>query len=155
METPLFAISSEWGRLPLADVEAAIGRNLWLISDRCKAVFEAIDPGAFEFQAIEIIGPDGQQSSKTSHWLCDVVRYLDALDVAKSNARLEILADGVKRILTRPGSEVFRATEVEDSQVFRLMHAPYKKYVTEKVAEAIRAASLSGFMLCDGGKVDA
>jgi hypothetical protein len=35
------------------------------------------------------------------------------------------------------------------------MHAPYKKYVTEKVAEAIRAASLSGFMLCDGGKVDA
>jgi hypothetical protein len=156
MEVPVFAVSAEWGRLPLADVEAAVGRNLWLISDRCKAVFESLDREAFEFQPVEIVERDSQRPlSGLRYWLCDVVRYLDALDEEKSKARVEILSNGVKRVIPRIGSEVFRPGIVRGNEAFRLMYAPNSKYVTEQFTDRIRTAGLSGFMLSDGGHIDA
>lgn len=158
METPVFVIDRGKGRVPLADVEPAIGRDIWLISDRAKQVFQNVDPHAFEFIAVETrVRRDASEVVGPKYWLCDLVRFLDALDEEKSNADVRLLEDGTKRARRKlVGGEVLKSAMIGGSNhIFRLMHAPTSIYATETFVKAIRKARLTGITLGDGGRLDA
>jgi len=88
---PLFLSDKKLGRTDW-DFEGYCG--YWLISDRMKIVLERVDPGAFAFLKCRVELPDG--SDGPVHWLCDVVRVLDALDEERSKIRIGVADDGSK-----------------------------------------------------------
>jgi Protein of unknown function (DUF1629) len=75
-EAPRFLFDKSAGRLPLDLEEVGV---YWLVSDRTKSVFEAVDPAGFAFLACDVRLPSGDYDGP-SYWLCDVLRVLDALD---------------------------------------------------------------------------
>lgn len=159
METPLFLIDPAKGRVPLADVEPAIGRDIWLISGRAKRVFENVDAAGFEFVRVKIKtrSDHAEVQSDPEYWLCDVVRFLDALDEEKSSAVVKSLSNGVKRARRRGiGTEVLKSSVIgRDSHIFRLMYAPSAVYATESFVDAVTKAKLTGVKIGDGGRLDA
>jgi len=60
----------------------------WLVSEPLKQVFESVDPEGFAFAECEFILHDGSVGPK--HYLCDVVRTLDAVDETASTLRIEL-----------------------------------------------------------------
>jgi Protein of unknown function (DUF1629) len=79
---PCFIFDRKRGRLP-TDLEQY--RNFWLVSDRTKTVFQAVDTGAFAFCECMVKLPDGDYDGPR-YWLCNVTRILGALDEAQSRA---------------------------------------------------------------------
>ena len=75
-EIPRLIVGKNRKRRPPRDLEEY--HDYWLVSDRLKALFEAIDPDAFAFQACDVRWRDGSPGPQL--WLCDVVRTLDAID---------------------------------------------------------------------------
>src|SRR5690348_2258652 len=60
-------------------------RTMWLLSDRAKTTMAAVDATAFEFCEAETLWSDGSQGPPL--WIADVVRFLDAVDEAKSKVQ--------------------------------------------------------------------
>ncbi len=58
----------------------------WLVSEPLKQVLESVDPEGFAFAECEFILHDGTVGPK--HYLCDVVRTLDAVDETTSKIRI-------------------------------------------------------------------
>src|SRR5262249_39108536 len=73
-EKPRVVIGKRKSGPPPSDME--LYHSYWLISDRLKSLFEAVDPPAFAFQACDVKLRDG--SPGPVYWLCDVVRVLEA-----------------------------------------------------------------------------
>ena len=74
-EKPRFLFDKKLGRPP-RDIEGYVRH--WLISDKLKVVFEAVDRDAFAFASCDVRLPDG--TAGPHRWLCTVTRVLDALD---------------------------------------------------------------------------
>jgi len=60
----------------------------WLVSEPLKQVLESVDPEGFAFAECEFTLHDGSVGPK--HYLCDVVRTLDAVDETTSKLRIEL-----------------------------------------------------------------
>lgn len=73
----------------LNDFQVAF-EGYWLVSDRLKRVFEAVDPEGFQFVPCELVCFDG--SVGPLYYLCDVIRTLDAVDEDVSDVR--VLTEG-------------------------------------------------------------
>jgi uncharacterized protein DUF1629 len=73
-EKPHVVIGKRKKGPPPSDIE--LFHSYWLISDRLKSVFELVDPAAFAFQSCDVTLRDGSQGP--IHWLCDVIRVLEA-----------------------------------------------------------------------------
>lgn len=148
METPIFEVSKRHGpRVPLLDVEP-LGRGLWLVSENCKRVLERVDPEAFEFLKVETrIERAGEFISGPQYWLCDVIRFLDALDEAKTRGvTVKIYPGGIKRVEIRGrDKQVFFRRSIGNAKVFRLLHAPWGVYVTAELVDAVRAEGITNF----------
>ncbi|MDV3467260.1 DUF1629 domain-containing protein [Stenotrophomonas sp. C3(2023)] len=69
------------------DLASSFG-GYWLVSEPLKRVFESVDPEGFAFAECEFILHDGTVGPK--HYLCDVVRILDAVDETTSKIRIEL-----------------------------------------------------------------
>ncbi|MDV3469230.1 DUF1629 domain-containing protein [Stenotrophomonas sp. C3(2023)] len=67
------------------DLDSSFG-GYWLVSEPLKRVFESVDPEGFAFAECEFILHDGTVGPK--HYLCDVVRTLDAVDETTSKIRI-------------------------------------------------------------------
>jgi hypothetical protein len=113
-EKPRVVIGMRKEGPPPSDIELC--HAYWLISDRLKSVFEAIDPQAFAFQACDVRVSDG--SPGPVHWLCDVVRVLDAF----GEPTLQVIEGrGLRYRGVRSIREdlVFNESIIEKSHVFR------------------------------------
>ncbi len=69
------------------DLDSSFG-GYWLVSEPLKRVLESVDPEGFAFAECEFILHDGTVGPK--HYLCDVVRTLDAVDETTSKLRIEL-----------------------------------------------------------------
>lgn len=98
-------------------------------SDRTNTLFEAIDPEAFLFVRCEMTIPEGIWDGP-SHWLCEVVRILDAVDESKSRLEIGIRDDerysdhGKKFYRVSLDTKlVFKEEVIGNAHVFRMAQA--------------------------------
>ena len=84
-EKPHIAYDRKKGRRP-RDLEGTLS-GYWFVSQRLKEVFEAVDPEGFAFAECDYTLEDG--SVGPAHFLCDVIRPIDALDEEASDFRIK------------------------------------------------------------------
>ncbi|MGX1165491.1 hypothetical protein AB7M16_001757 [Bradyrhizobium sp. USDA 372] len=140
------------GRRPL---DSELWYAFWLISDRAKTVFEAVDPEAFSFVACDVQVSNGVWDGPR-YWFCDVRRVLDALDEEQSRLNIGICDD--------PGSVdfgqkvydfwgdvelVFNDELVGDAHVFRMAYAIDCVICDGALKDAWRSAGLRGMLFED------
>lgn len=92
LETPRLRFDESKGPPP-RDLEGGFS-GYWLVSDRLRQVMLAVDRDAFEFVECETNFVDG--SKGPTHFLCDVVRELDALDEDASQLEINVSEDYVR-----------------------------------------------------------
>ncbi|WP_233362758.1 DUF1629 domain-containing protein [Xanthomonas hortorum] len=112
---------------PPRDLEGGFS-GYWLVSERLKEVLESVDPGAFEFAICDYVLPDGSQGP--THYLCDVVRQLAALDKPRSKYKVTLAHDhetgkDVEMLSVTGGAELAFLPEVVGSaHIFRMSERP-------------------------------
>ncbi|PRA79633.1 hypothetical protein CQ054_21510 [Ochrobactrum sp. MYb29] len=89
IEKPHITFDPKKGNPP-CDLEASLS-GYWFISERLKEIFEKVDPDGFAFAECNYTLPDGSIGPK--HYLCDVIRTLDALDLKRSKVKIKIQRD--------------------------------------------------------------
>jgi hypothetical protein len=146
-EVPRFLFDKKLGRSP-RDLEQS--GNYWLVSDRTKSVFEAVDPAGFAFLACDVRLPRGDYDG-LPNWLCDVVRVLDALGEAQSHLKIGIREDraysdfGKKYYSIAGGHElVFQDDAIGDAHVFRMEYLLPTVICDQTMKDACKAARLKG-----------
>lgn len=145
-ERPQLVLGSESGRMP-RDLEGLAG--IWIISERAKAVFEAVDPSGFVFMACDLTLADGSPGDQ--HYLCNVIRMLDALDEGASKLKIKISDDyakGKHYSFAGGASLVFKEDVVGSAHVFRM---PFSGMVfcDRVLHDAVINAKLTGFWFID------
>lgn len=154
METPIFEISRKHGpRVSLLDAETVVGRNMWLISAKCKTVFEQVDPEAFEFRAVETrYSTRGKFRPGPEYWLCDVIQFLDVLDEEKSpGLTIKMYPGNIKRVEMRSDKLIFRRHALGQARIFRLFDSISVR-VTEHFKFAVEGAALTNFIFHQVGE---
>jgi len=151
-EMPRFLFDKSVGRLP-QDLEEF--HAYWLVSDRTKSVFEAVDPAAFAFLACDVRLPSGDYDGPP-YWLCDVVRVLDALDEEQSRLQIGIreskaYSDFGKKYYSLAGGRelVFRDDAIGDAHVFRMEYLLPTVICDQTMKDACKAARLKGIKFDD------
>lgn len=92
LEIPRLVFDPTQGPGP-RDLEGGFS-GYWLVSERLCQVMLAVDPAAFAFVECDIRLADGSKGPR--HFLCDVVRELDALDEDASRLRIKVDEDYVR-----------------------------------------------------------
>jgi hypothetical protein len=145
---PVFLSDKKLGRTDW-DFEGYCG--YWLISDRMKIVLERVDPEAFAFLKCRVELPDG--SDGPVHWLCDVVRVLDALDEERSKIGIGVADNGSKAYnflgVTRL---IFKEDAVGPHHVFRMKYYGAARICDEEMRRACKSAGLTGLRFVDSTK---
>lgn len=123
-ETPRLRHDPKEGKLP-RDWHVGFS-GYWLVSERLKQVFEAVDPEGFAFVACDFFLADGTQGPL--YYLCDVVRQLDAIDEGVSIMMEPIIEPSGNKIYDFSGGAelAFKKEVVGNSHVFR---TPYTRHV--------------------------
>ena len=83
-ETPRLRYDSNIGDMP-DDLDSSF-RGYWLVSESLKQVLQSADPDGFAFARCSFLLEDGSEAP--SHYLCEVVRILDAIDEAASTVKV-------------------------------------------------------------------
>jgi hypothetical protein len=156
-EAPRILFDKKAGSLP-RDFE--LFHDYWLVSDRTKSVFEAVDPAGFAFLACDVRLPRGDYDGPFS-WLCDVIRVLDALDEARSRLVIAIEDDKRSSIfgekyyhLGGHDALVFRDGAIgDDAIVFRMAYMPWMVICDQTMRDACKAAGLKGIKFDDASKL--
>ena len=155
METPVFAFDLTNGS-KLSDFEIGDGTR-WLVSARAKQVFQAVDKNAFVFRkaTTHILDNSGERAGP-DYFLCDVVRFVDAVDEGRSEVRVEeAQANRQRSVLVFLGAKnVFRRSAVGDSKIFRLMFTPDTIACTETLRGGVMEAELTNVTFKLLGKLD-
>jgi hypothetical protein len=122
----------------------------WLVSDRAKSVFQAVDPAGFAFLACDVRLSSGDYDSP-GYWLGDVVRVLEALDEARSRLKIGIREDkaysdfGKKYYSLAGGRElVFRDDAIGDAHVFRMEYLQPVVICDQTMKDARKADGAKG-----------
>lgn len=84
-EKPHIAYDKKQGKPP-RDLEGTLS-GYWFVSERLKQIFETVDPEGFAFAECDYTLDDGSIGS--THFLCDVIRSIDALDEEASDVRVK------------------------------------------------------------------
>lgn len=126
---------------PPEDLEAGMS-GYWLVSARLRVVMETVDPGAFAFREADYRLADGTMGEP--HFLCDVVRTIDALDEQASQLKIIVSDDyeeGKYYGLTGDVRLAFKQDVVAGAHVFRL---PYYEgvFCDRAFKEAVEAAGI-------------
>ena len=151
-EVPRLVFGSKRRKLP-KDLDGDFS-GYWLVSQRLKDVFVAVDPEAFAFAACEFVLPDGSRGPQ--YYLCDVVRQLAALDKEKSDFRILTARDHSTGkdvdIMNFSGgaSLFFRKEVVGDAHVFRMGEKPSTVICDRALRDATRAAGIGAKASSDG-----
>ncbi|MBN6713195.1 imm11 family protein [Pseudomonas capsici] len=127
--------------------------SIWIVSQALKRVFESVDPEAFAFTACDFTRADG--SAGPQYYLCNVVRYLDALDEEASRVRIEYERDhGTGEDLrfysiSGGASLIFKPSVVGKAHVFRQPRLGVQSICDREMFEALNASNLNGVSLRD------
>lgn len=123
-----------------------------LISSRFKALIDAIDPGAIE--AAQCDTRNTKDEPLPPYWWIDVVRVLDGVvDEERSMLKYRTesaFASGTetdKLLYMTLQDVVFRPEVVDAAQLFRILRYRARPVVGQQLADAIRAAGLTGVFL--------
>ncbi|QOZ78534.1 hypothetical protein XH83_25800 [Bradyrhizobium sp. CCBAU 53351] len=126
--------------------------SFWLISDRAKIVFEAVDPEAFSFVVCDVHVPNGVWDGPR-YWFCDVRRSLDALDEERSRLTIGICDDPIYRDFGQKYYDFFGDVElvfkdelVGDAHAFRMAYARQCVIFDQAMKNAWKAAGLRGML---------
>ncbi|APO93305.1 hypothetical protein BI313_00635 (plasmid) [Xanthomonas vesicatoria] len=123
LEQPQMTYDPSGGPEP-RDLEPGFG-GYWLVSERLHDAMCSSDPGAFAFHEVDYRLLDGSRGPR--HFLCDVIRELDALDEEASKLKVEVDDDFVRGKFYYFGggaSLAFRHEVLGSSHVFRLPFNP-------------------------------
>lgn len=137
------------GKMP-RDLEG-IFSGYWLVSERLKKVFEEIDPLAFEFAECTFHLPDG--SMGPTHFLCDVVRVLDAVDEDASRLNVEIsdeFVNGKFYNLCGGARLAFHQSVVGSAHIFRVPYSGRLVVCDKAFRDAVRQAGIGSKSHSDG-----
>ncbi|MCC4605892.1 imm11 family protein [Xanthomonas campestris] len=83
-EAPRLRYDSRVGDMP-NDLESGF-KGYWLVSEPLKQVMQSMDPDGFAFVRCSFLLEDGTEAPP--HYLCEVVRILDAIDEAASTVKV-------------------------------------------------------------------
>lgn len=127
-----------------------------LVSDRIKQLFEAMDPGAFEFLAVE--ASQGKPGDIGPYWMFDVIRVLDCIDEARSEiVYYEMPRDPITGAYeidpsTRAYRHFLQVTMrpelADDHLALRPLPGPQFMIFDGRLVDAIRAIGATGFGFC-------
>ncbi|MBO9740139.1 DUF1629 domain-containing protein [Xanthomonas axonopodis pv. begoniae] len=139
-EAPRLLFDSAQGPAP-RDLEGGFS-GYWLVSERLQQVMFAVDPAAFAFVECETRLADGKTGPR--HFLCDVVREVDALDEDTSRLKIEIDDDFVNGKFYSLGggaSLAFRRDVLNGAHVFL---TPFNSFVVcdRFFKEAVHSAGI-------------
>ncbi|MCL1501501.1 DUF1629 domain-containing protein [Xanthomonas nasturtii] len=124
-ETPQLTYDPNTGPAP-RDLEPGFS-GYWLVSERLHDVMVSVDSDAFAFAEVDYRLADGTKGPR--HFLCDVVRELDALDEVASKLQVEVDDDYVNGKFYSVGggaSLAFRPEVVCQAHVFL---TPFSSFV--------------------------
>jgi Protein of unknown function (DUF1629) len=139
-ERPVFLSDAKRGRIH-RDFEVYCG--YWFISERMKSVLQGVDPEAFAFLQCDVRLPDG--SDAPVHWLCHVIRILDALDEGRSTARIGTADNGGKVYQFGHGANLaFHESVVGTSHIFRVKYRELTIICDDVFKQACKAAKVTG-----------
>ncbi|UUF00374.1 DUF1629 domain-containing protein [Xanthomonas hortorum pv. pelargonii] len=116
-------------------------------------MFESIDPKGFAFAACDFTLADG--SPGPQHYLCEVVRSLDALDEDASRVKIKYERDhqteeDLKFYSVSGGASlVFKEEVVGDAHIFRQFRLGTDAICDRVLADALNAANLDGVEIRD------
>lgn len=114
-EKPHIVHDKKEGNAP-RDLESSLS-GYWFISERLKQIFETVDPEGFAFAECDYTLSDGSKGPR--HYLCDVVRTLDALDEDRSKVKISFEPSGRKLYSVAGGASlVFKESFADDSHIF-------------------------------------
>ncbi len=82
--TPRLRYDSGIGDMP-NDMHSGF-KDYWLVSEPLKQVLQSVDPDGFAFVLCSFLLEDGSEAPP--HYLCEVVRMLDAIDEAASKVKI-------------------------------------------------------------------
>ena len=140
LETPRFLLDKKYGRPP-RDIE--LYHQYWFVSDRAKTLFETVDPKGFMFHRCDIRLRNGEAGPV--HWLCDILRILDALDEEASNARINMNTHQGKQYGIGGGAKlVFSEDIVGSAHIFRMEHLDAQIICDDAMRDACKSAGLKG-----------
>ncbi|CAD0299544.1 hypothetical protein CFBP2533_01800 [Xanthomonas hortorum pv. pelargonii] len=127
--------------------------GIWIVSEALKQLFESIDPKGFAFAACDFTLADG--SPGPQHYLCEVVRSLDALDEDASRVKIKYERDhqteeDLKFYSVSGGASlVFKEEVVGDAHIFRQFRLGTDAICDRVLADALNAANLDGVEIRD------
>jgi Protein of unknown function (DUF1629) len=133
------------------DFESMAGNALFLLSERCKQVIEAVDPHAMAFIRCVMQLADG--TSFGDYWAGSVVREIDAVDEQYSKfQRITQKADPTVWGYSGPGGVLyFKEKVVGAAHLFAMAHS--SKYICdEQMRNALKAAGIKGLSMDDARK---
>lgn len=139
-EAPLLTLEPSAGPEP-RDLEAGFS-GYWLVSKRLHDVMVLVDPKAFAFANVDYRLADGTPGPL--HYLCDVVRELDALDEAGSRLKIKIDDDYVRGkfySLAGGASLAFRSEALKGAHIFRTPFNP-TAFCDQVFKDAVLAAGI-------------
>jgi Protein of unknown function (DUF1629) len=157
MDEPIVVIDKRFDRSPLPDADPLGDRGTLLFSDRLKTVVQGVDPTAFEFVQAEtrILTSEGE-SEGPRYWACDLVQFVDALDLEKSHA--EFVEHDEYTIVGPHAAHraIFKQSLVGDRHIFRIALDPFYIVCDDFLRRTLIDA---GFKKCLGfrlmGEIDA
>jgi Protein of unknown function (DUF1629) len=130
---------------PLRDIEG--GADVWIISDAARKVLETYAANSIDLAPAEVfIRYKGEDRPAGSRWLCDVIRFEDAVDETAS--QLNWLAKFPQ--YDPVGSKyVLKADLPPDLHLFRVWKEPGAIACSQNLRDALTAARLSGVVLTE------
>ncbi|MDV2452764.1 imm11 family protein [Xanthomonas hortorum] len=149
-ERPHLIHVPELGGMP-RDFEELAG--IWIVSEALKRVFESVDPAGFAFATCDFTLADG--SPGRQYFLCDVVRFLNALDEEASRVKIKYEHDHqtgeeLKYYSVAGGASlIFQKGVVADAHIFRQPRLGTDAICDRVLADALIAANLDGIRLHD------
>lgn len=148
VEAPRLIFDASKGPAP-RDLEGGFS-GYWLVSDRLRQAMTSVDPDAFAFVRCETRDLDGSEGPP--HFLCDVIRELDALDEKTSILRIKVSEDYVRGKFYSLGggaSLVFKPEILKGAHVFLTPFNP-SAFCDRKFKEALRTFGIPNDPLASG-----
>lgn len=152
LASPTFLLDSAHGRVDLCDVEAEL-RDLWIVSDRAKQLFESLDADAFEFQEIAWV-PNARGAQQERRWLCDIVRFVDALVEEKSQPYVTTDPSGVRFASPQGFPAFFSQSAIGRNHIFRLKYDPLFIACDWTFRDAFQSAKFTNLHFETAGRIE-
>lgn len=138
--TPTLLIDRSNAAVELADIEPAPWTR-WYISNRAKLLLESVDAAAFDIKPSQTYIDGREQGEDSTYFVCDVTRFVDALDEQRSRVTVR---SPVRTVSIFGDQNTFLRSRVGNHCIFRPTYTPHCVACTEEFRTAVLQAGLTG-----------